>query len=122
MVDKILVKKRCFRLDSGNPYRTRNLTYHLVNKDGGLQILVAQKDYVLHSQVAETAIEPLAITNRDTGQQLIEHMLKNARSVTDAAEIYKGWQAGKVSLVQTRKNVLVSEAIRRRFARNLKKL
>lgn len=115
-------KKRRFRIDPNNPYRTRYMIYKLVGLDQGkYRIEVEQYDYVLRNQVAEERNVTPAIDNPVTGQQLIEYMLENAKDAGDVTSIYYDWSQGKIPLISENRNVLVKEAIRKRFARNLKK-
>jgi|SRR5690554_6252488 len=118
---RLYQKKRRFRIDTNNPYRTRYMVYNLVAQGGRHIIEVNQYDYVLRSKVAEDRyvtpeIEP------GVGDQLMEHMLENAKSIGDVEIIYSQWRQGQLALINESKNVLVKEALRRRFARNLKKL
>ncbi|MGI6364477.1 MAG: hypothetical protein ACOX2G_01835 [Bacillota bacterium] len=115
-------KKRRFRIDPNNPYRTRYMVYRLVGlEQGNYRIEVVQYDYVLRNQVAEKRNVTPELDNPVTGQQLVEYMLENAREAGDVTSIYNDWRQGKIPLISENKNVLVKEAIRKRFARNLKK-
>lgn len=118
----VLQKKRRFRIDPNNPYRTRFMIYSLVEDRGKYKILAEQFDYVLRSQVAEDRSSTPEIENQGSARQLLEYMLENVKSIHDIAETYQSWRKGKLSIVNETNNVLVKEAIRRRFARNLKKL
>lgn len=122
MAKEILKKRRRFRIDSGNPYRTREMIYHLMDQEDNFIVEVEQFDYVMRKVVAEDRIHTPELENQVTARQLIEYMLKNAGSTDDVIDIYYDWRKGKVPLIFETKNILVKEAIRRRFARNLKKM
>jgi len=123
MTNVIFQKKRRFRIDPTNPYRTRYMVYKLVELgEERYRIEVEQYDFVLRSQVAEERITTPELKNQATGRQLVEYMLENVKDAGDATTIFYDWQRGRVALICETKNVLVKEAIRRRFARNLKKL
>jgi hypothetical protein len=98
------------------------MVYRLVGlEQGNYRIEVVQYDYVLRNQVAEKRNVTPELDNPVTGQQLVEYMLENAREAGDVTSIYNDWRQGKIPLISENKNVLVKEAIRKRFARNLKK-
>lgn len=123
MATIIFQKKRRFRIEPNNPYRTRYMIYNLVGLQGEkCRIEVEQYDYALRSQVAEERNRTPEFESNATGRQLIEYMLENARDAGDVTSIYYDWRNGKVPLISENKNALVKEAIRRRFARNLKKM
>lgn len=119
----IFQKKRNFRTDPSNPYKTRYMIYNLIDIGGSkCCIEVEQCDYVLRNKVAEEKITTPDMDNPRTGRQLIEYMLKSVKDAGDVTSVYYDWRRGKVPLISENKNVLVKEAIRRRFARNLKKM
>lgn len=122
MVKGPIEKKRRLRIDPGNPYRTRDLVYHLRKSGESYYIEVEQRDYVLHSQVAEIKGEPLELETEEVARQLIEYLLVKARSKKDAVRIYHDWRTGKVPRLRSTKDILVREAIQRRFSRNLKRI
>lgn len=117
-------KKRRFRTDPENPYKTRYMVYSLLEKEGGEDwlIKVEQFDYVMKDQVAYTHIATPKVSSAGVGQMLIEQMLNRAKSVQDVLRIHEQWQEGKLPLIRESKNVLVQVAIKKRFARNLKRL
>lgn len=122
MAKTIFQKRRRIRIDPNNPYRTRDMIYYLVDQETNFSIEVEQYDYVLRSLVAEDKITTPELENQASARQLIEHMLRNARGTGEVMEIYHNWRKGKVPLICESKNILVKEAIRKRFARNLKKM
>lgn len=122
MAKTILQKRRRFRIDPNNPYRTRDMIYHLVDQETKFSVEVEQNDYVLRSLVAKEKITTPELENQASARQLIEHMLKHARDTGEVIDIYHDWRQGKVPLIYESKNILVKEAIRKRFARNLKKM
>ena len=123
-MDKVLLqKKRRFRLDPNNPYRTRYMVYSLVDAGRGKYVIeVEQYDYVLRSQVAAEVFATPELSNPASGKQLVEYMLEHAKDKADIIDIYHEWRQGQIPLIREGRNVLVKEALRRRFARNLKKL
>lgn len=122
-MEKILLKKRRrIRLDPGNPYRTRDLVFSLIERESELVIEVEQYDYVLHSLVAQDKATVAGEENQAVMRQLIDYMLKRAKEVKEALEIYSNWRHGKITLIKDCNNILVKEAVRRRFARNLKRI
>jgi hypothetical protein len=99
------------------------MTFSLMEVDPEkYKIHVEQYDFVLRSQVAEERIDTPVFENQGTAKQLIEYMLENVKGVADVNEAFHAWRKGRVPLVNENKNVLVKEAIRRRFARNLKRM
>lgn len=114
-------KKRRFRIDPNNPYRTRYMIFNLIEAGTKYKIEVEQYDYVLRSQVAEEKGATPEIESHSSARQLIEYMLEHVKSLTDVNNTFYQWRHGQVPLIDEKKNVLVKEAIRRRFARNLKK-
>lgn len=122
MAKVILKKRRRFRIDSGNPYRTREMIYRLMDQEDKFIVEVEQYDYVMRNVVAEDKIHTPELENQATARQLIEYMLKHVRDTGEVIDIYYDWRKGKVPLICESKNVLVKEAIRRRFARNLKRM
>ncbi|HOB34168.1 MAG: hypothetical protein GX090_06620 [Firmicutes bacterium] len=119
----VLQKKRRFRIDPSNPYRTRYMVYQLLETEKGKYCIgVEQYDFVLRSQVAEKKDVTPAIENERSARQLIEYMLERARNLADAMEIFAQWRKGNIVLISENKNILVKEAIRKRFVRNLRKL
>lgn len=123
MATIIFQKKRRFRIEPNNPYRTRYMIYNLVGLEGDkCRIEVEQYDYALRSQVAEERNITPELESHATGRQLVEYMLENVKDAGDVTSIYYDWRRGKVPLISENKNVLVKEALRRRFARNLKKM
>lgn len=122
MAKIILHKRRRFRTDPSNPYRTREMIYTLAENNAKLYLEVEQYDYVLRSQVAEQrAVIPEPVSHV-TARQLVEYMLKRAKGTEEVIAIWEDWKKGSLPLIGDTKNVLVQEAIRKRFARNLKKL
>jgi hypothetical protein len=122
-VEKILIKKRRrIRLDPNNPYRTRDLIYTLLNRESELVIEVEQYDYVLRSLVAEDRQTIAVEENQALTRQLLDYMLNNAKGAKEAVAIYQDWRKGKITLIKECNNILVQEAVRRRFARNLKRI
>jgi len=123
MKNVVFQKKRRFRIDPTNPYRTRYIVFSLVEvgKDR-YSIEAEQTDYVLRSQVAQEKNVTPEFESQGTAKQLIEYMLEHVKSVDDVHDTFYEWRKGLVPLIQENKNVLVREAIRRRFARNLKKM
>jgi hypothetical protein len=122
-VEKIIVKKRRrIRIDPNNPYRTRDIFYSLLERERELIIEVEQYDYVLHSLVAEDRKTIQVEEKWACARQLIDYMLKHVNEVGEAIEIYWDWLNGKITLINDCKSVLVKEAVRKRFARNLKKM
>jgi hypothetical protein len=124
MEGKPYQKKRRCRTDSENPYKTRYMVYSLLEKEGGgdWQIRVEQFDYVMKDQVAYTNIATPKVSSAGVGQMLIEQMLNRAKSVQDVLKIHSQWQEGNLPLIRENKNLLVEIAIKKRFARNLKRL
>lgn len=122
MAKVIFKKRRRFRIDSGNPYRTREMIYRLMDQEDKFIVEVEQYDYVMRNVVAEDRIHTPELENQATARQLIEYMLKNVRDTGEVINIYYDWRKGKVPLICESKNVLVKEAIRKRFARNLKRM
>lgn len=115
-------KRRRIHLDPNNPYRTREMVYYLFHQDFRCFIRAEQKDYVLKSLVAEDSICTPPLENQGAGRQLVEHLIKRAKSTEEVMEVYQLWQKGGLPPVSSGKNILVKEAVRKRFARNLKKL
>ena len=123
MTQVVFQKKRRFRIDATNPYRTRFMVFSLVEVGpDSFKIQVEQYDYVLRSQVAEEKIETPILESQSPAKQLVEYMLENVRGVTEVEDTFYAWKKGRVPLINENKNVLVKEAIRRRFARNLKRM
>lgn len=123
MQKPIYQKKRRFRIDPANPYRTRYLVYSLIgNGTNKYRIHVEQYDYVLRSQVAEDNTVTPEIEGQGPARQLISYMLEKVRSLAEVASTFSQWKKGQIPLIDEKENVLVKEAIKRRFARNLKKM
>lgn len=123
MTRPIYQKKRRFRIDPSNPYRTRFLIYSIIGTGHNkFKIRVEQQDYVLRSQVAEDAIVTEEIEGPDTARQLVGYMLEKVRSLSEVANVISLWRKGQLPLVNEKENILVRKALDRRFARNLKKL
>ncbi|MTI96594.1 MAG: hypothetical protein FH749_14155 [Firmicutes bacterium] len=118
----ITEKKKRFRQDKDNPYRSRYMLYKLIDENGHLYIEVEQQDFVLNSKVASSIHCTPEIRSRKIGNQLIEYMLNNVREIGEVGPLYSNWQSGKIALIVEQKNMLVKEAIRKRFARNLKRI
>jgi len=122
VVKIIFQKRRRIRIDANNPYKTRDMIFNLVDQGTKFNIEVEQYDYVMRSLVAEDKIKTPELESQATARQLIEYMLKNVRDTGEVIDIFYDWRKGKVPLICESKNVLVKEAIRRRFARNLKRM
>lgn len=122
MAEIITQRRRRFRANADNPYKTRALIYKLISTRPMYTLCVTQEDYVLRSVVAVDNIELEGIGNSTSGRQLIDHMFRLARSIDEVADMFRDWQKGELLLKSYGQNLLVKKAIRKRFARNLKKM
>lgn len=124
MTTVVYRKRRRLRHDPGNPYRSRVFVYSIIEDKvpGDYQIQAEQYEYVLKNQVAyaKQITQPLQCLN--TAKQLVEYMLKRVASLSEVSPVIRQWQEGRLKLVSETSNLLVKEALRRRFARNLRKL
>lgn len=94
----------------------------MLNRESELVIEVEQYDYVLRSLVAEDRQTIAVEENQALTRQLLDYMLNNAKGAKEAVAIYQDWRKGKITLIKECNNILVQEAVRRRFARNLKRI
>lgn len=123
MTRPIYQKKRRFRIDPSNPYRTRFLIYSIIGTGHNkFKIRVEQQDYVLRSQVAEDGVVTEDLECPDTARKLVGYMLEKVKNLSEVADVISLWRKGKLTLVDEKENILVRKALERRFARNLKKL
>jgi len=92
------------------------------SESNSYKIEVQQEDYVLRSKVAEGKTTTPEMENQRSARQLMEYLLEHVRSLNEVVSTCNQWSRGSVPLIDERSNQLVKEAIRRRFARNLKKM
>lgn len=127
MAEFLVQKRRRFRPDADNPYKSRVIIYRLKNnvisdKRPNYCLEVIQKDYVLQSMVAEDCKVIEGIDNHVVGRQLADYLLRVVREASEAPIIYQNWKMGGLQLNNSNQNILVRKAIEKRFARNLRKM
>lgn len=127
MAEFLVQKRRRFRPDADNPYKSRVIIYRLKNKApncdrSSYTLEIIQKDYVLQSVVAEDLQVVEGIESQVVGKQLVEYLLRVVREAKEAPVIYRDWKMGEIQIHGSNSNVLVKKAIEKRFARNLKRM